>query len=241
MTEIPTALTSVIVPYRDRGTDPLRAANLVRVLEHWENFEVSPLVIDDGRRGAALFNRSAAYNRGVQKSDPDTDVFIFAESDMLCPADQVFEAIHLAEEGLGMVVPFSTYRYQGPEASAQIRGGADPELFQPKWTMRNCKSIGAINIVSRNTMELIGRFDEVPDGNWYDDDMAKIAFEVCAGPTRFVDGPADHLYHLPGHRGKHLTDKEREATRRNQRRLALYESAGTPDEIRKLTMEIPAR
>lgn len=217
-------LTAVVVPFRDRGTDRLRSMNLSCVLEHWENFHPSPHVVSDGRNGNALFNRSAAYNRGIEASDPDTEVYVFAESDMLCPADQIFDAVVLAEEHLGMVVPFDTYCYHSAMGSVNIRKGQDPALFKPKWMMENCKSVGAINVVSRATLDAIGgRYDDVFEGNWYDDDAMKLAFEVCAGETRFIEGKAHHLYHLPGHRGAHLHYTDREATRRNQQRLALYE------------------
>lgn len=231
MTPLP--LTSVVIPFRDRGTDPLRAANLARVLEHWEDvFGPTPMVIGDGRSGKELFNRHAAYNRGIAKSDPDTEVFIFAESDMLCPADQIFEAVTLADIHLGLVVPFTTYRYQGPETSVMIREGKDPSECKPRWVMGNARSVGAINVVSRITLDCIGQFDEKFDGNWYDDDAMNLAFQVCGGQaTRFIPGEADHLYHLPGHRGRHLTIAEKWATKRNQTRLGLYERAAATNNV----------
>jgi hypothetical protein len=222
----------VIIPFRDRGTDPLREANLKRVIRHWREEHLSDVtVVGDGRSGKELFNRSAAYNRGV-RGLPDADGYIFAESDMLVSAKQVNEAVDLAHESLGMVVPFTTYRYQGPENSKMIRdAGWSPEDLKPKWVMPDCRSIGAVNVVSRATMDAVGQFDEAYEGNWYDDDGMKLAFDTICGATRFVEGPADHLYHLPGHRGKHLTDKEKQATARNQRRLGEYERAARTNNI----------
>jgi hypothetical protein len=223
MTALP--LTAVIIPWRDRGTDPLRPANLARVLEHWETFEHTPWVVGDGRQDKELFNRSAAYNRGIAAADPDTEVFIFAESDMLCPPDQIFEAVTAADKELGMVVPFSTYHYHSREASQHILQGTDPARCKPMWRMVGCRSIGAINVMSRKTLDALGQWDEKFEGNWYDDDAMKLALDLLAGPTRFIEGTAHHLYHLPGHRGKHLTDMEKMATKRNQKRLALYDTA----------------
>jgi len=220
-----TVRTAVIIPFRDRGTDPLRSANLTRVLEHWEDFGPSPIVASDGRSHRDLFNRSAAYNRGVAAADPDTDVFIFAESDMIVSLDSVDEAVDAADKEIGMVVPFSTYCYHSASSSVEIRAGANPGYLVPMWRMDNCTSIGAINVVSRRTLDTVGQWDEGFEGNWYDDDAMKIAFDICAAPTRFISGMGHHLYHLPGHRGKHLTDKEKMATRRNQTRLGLYEHA----------------
>lgn len=225
-------LTSVIIPFRDRHTDPLRAANLARVLEHWESFHPSPWVVSDGRTHKELFNRSSAYNRGIAAVDPDTEVFIFAESDMLCPPEQIFEGVQLAEIEFAMVVPFSTYAYQGPENSAMIRAGVlQPQELKPQWQMKDCRSIGAINIVSRRTMDAVGQWDEKFEGNWFDDDAMKLAFDTITSPTRFIDGRADHLHHLPGHRGKHLSDQEKNATARNQRRLAEYERSARTNNV----------
>ncbi len=78
--------------------------------------------------------------------------------------------------------------------------------------MDDSQSIGAINIVSRATLNKVGGWDECFEGNWYDDVAMKIAFEKVGGITRWVDGPAFHLYHLPGHTGDHLTDADRAAT-----------------------------
>ena len=218
-------VTSVIIPFRDRGTDPLRAANLEHVQNFWREFEY-PMVVDDGRGEKELFNRSAAYNKGVQQSPADAEVFIFAESDMLVSPDQIFEAVRLAHESMGMVVPFSSYLYHSAKASEHIRYGVEPGKLVPLWRMDNCTSIGAVNVMSRRTLDAFGQFDERFEGNWYDDDAMKMALEVCTGaPTRFIQGPGHHLYHLPGHRGKHLTDKEKEATRRNRIRLGEYERA----------------
>lgn len=218
-------LTAVIVPFRDRGVDPLRSLNLTRVLAHWEAWGHSPWVVTDGRTNKELFNRSAAYNRGIAHVDPDTEIFIFAESDMLCPIDQIDEAVEMADTGVGMVVPFSSYCYHSPENSVEIRkGDVAPGFLVPKWRMDECKSIGAINVMSRKTIDMFGQFDEKFEGNWFDDDAMKMAIEVCTGqPTRFVQGQAHHLYHLPGHRGKHLSDLEKRATRHNAMRLAEYE------------------
>lgn len=225
---------SVIIPFRDRGIDPLRTANLRCVLEHWSRSRWQPYVVDDGRTGNQQFNRSAAYNRAVKEYP--SDVYIFAESDMLVSLHQIKQAIWQAMEETGLVVPFTEYRYLSEANSEAVRNmGIPPCDVIAQRTMLRGASIGAINVVSEETMELIGQFDEAFDGNWYDDDAMKIAFEMCAGPTRWVDGPAHHLYHLPGWEGAHLTEADRHATRRNKLRLYRYQLARTPERIRELT------
>lgn len=218
-------LYEVIVPFRDRGRDPLRAQNVSRVVGMWEDYGYQPWVIGDGRSGVDQFNRSAAYNRGVANAYEGCDGFIFAESDMLIDDRQIDAACELAEKGVGMVVPFTEYRYLTERDSERARDGDDPIHFTPAYRMANGSSIGAINVVSRETMNLVGQWDEKFEGNWYDDDAMKLAFQACAGPTRWVDGPAYHLYHLPGHNGDHLTEQDRAATARNKVRYDLYRAA----------------
>lgn len=231
---------AVIVPFRDRGVDPLRQRNLDAVESQWarwvsegEGREV--LTVSDGRDGDAQFNRSAAYNRGVAYASPATDVYLFAESDMLIHFDQIDLAVAMALETPGLVVPFTRYCYLSEDASGWVRAGVAPQVPRPEWVKGNGSSIGAINVVSRATLDAIGQWDETFEGSWYDDDAMRVAFTRCAGPTRWVDGPAYHLFHLPGWKGDHLTDEDRAATARNKARLAQYRAARTPEQIRMLT------
>lgn len=228
-----TTAREVVIPFRDRG-DPLRRANLERVLDHWNDVhEVSPLVVSDGREGDAQFCRSAAYNRAAELLD--TRVFVFAEADMLIPPLQLDEAVARACAQRGLVVPFDQYRYLSAQDSRKVREGAHPHLFEPERVIDHGRSIGAINVVSRATLDSVGRWDESFEGSWFDDNAMKIAFDICAGPTRTVVGPAYHLYHLPGWTGDHLTPADRQATARNRARYDLYQQATTPEQIRSLT------
>lgn len=225
---------AVVIPFRDRGSDPLRQANLDTVLDHWKAYTRTPLVVSDGGYGDAQFNRSAAYNRGAEQTD--ADVLIFTESDMLIDFDQIDEGVCLARQSRGLVVPFTLYRYLSPEDSAWVRAGElHPLDATPETTMENGQSIGAINIVSRETFNAVGQYDEGFKGSWWDDRAMKIAFEVTSGPTRWVTGPAHHIYHKPGWKGSHLTDEDKRATERNKRRFMAYRRARTAEQIRALT------
>lgn len=227
---------AVVIPFRDRGVDPLRKANLVRVLQQYDDYGFCVEVVDDGRKDHAQFNRSAAYNRGVARRGDDTKVFVFAESDMLLPAEQIIDAAKMALESPGLVIPFTEYHYVDPVSSEDLRqNGYDCSKSKAWWTMDDGRSIGAVNVVSRQTLNLIGRYDEMFEGNWYDDDAMKLAFEKAAGETRWVNGPAWHLYHLPGYRGDHLSDADKAATERNRQRLNLYREADSVARVRFLT------
>lgn len=233
---------AVIIPFRQReangkSVDPLRMANLERIVSHWGDYAARRiLVTGDGRTGNEQFNRGRAFNLGV--ADVDADVFVFAEADVLIGFDQIDEAVELATAAVGMVVPFTVYHPLSPEDSERVRQyeihPADAELGEGMTRTAQVHG-GALTVVSRDTYTLTGGFDEAFEGNWYDDDAAKIAFEVCAGPTRWVQGPVYHLYHLPGHTGDHLTTEDKMATLRNRLRLKQYRAARTPEQIRQLT------
>ena len=223
----------VIIPFRDRGRDPLRQANLDRVLIRWDDFDHPWMIYDDGCSGDEQFNRSVAYNRAVADY-PDVDVFVFAESDVLIDYSQIDKAIELAAEKPRQVVPFTEYYYLTPEDSELVRAlKVNPADCVPEVVLR--RSHGCINVVSSEALKRVGGYDESFAGSWYDDSSMKIAFEKCCGSTKFIDGPVYHLWHLPGWDGDHLTDEDKAATRRNQIRYTRYRHASTVRQIRILT------
>lgn len=226
--------TAIVIPYRDRGTDPLRAANLHHILKHWATFPADVHVIDDGRVGTEQFNRSAAYNRG-RTAAGNVDIIVYAEADMILGHHNLQRAIDRAKQP-GLVVPFTEYRYLSPRDSELVRSETKPVTnCAPQQVMKNGTSIGAINVVSQQTLDLVGQWDEHFEGSWWDDTAMKRAFDIAAAPTRWITGPAWHLYHLPGWTGDHLTDADKAATIANQNRWGLYKEATTATEIRNLT------
>lgn len=229
---------AVVIPFRYRGNDRNRIGNLRRVAMHWMTDRFWRVGIqDDGREGDAQFNRSAAYNRAVARL-PEVDVFVFAEGDMLVDHAQVLEAVELAVEKPGLVVPFTTYKALGELDSKRVRTcRKEPQDCKPVYIKPDGRAIGCLNVVSRESIDLVGRWDESFEGSQYDDTAMRRAFEVCAGPTRWVTGDAYHLWHQPGWKGEHLTDEDRAATAANEARYQRYRDATTAEEIRALTME----
>lgn len=225
---------AVIIPFRDRGRDPLRRANLKRVLQHWDAYNAPVVVTGDGLDGYQPFNRSRAYNQAITTSR--SDVFVLTESDMLIDFAQIDQAIAAATEQPGLVVPFTERHEHDPETSAGIREHrldwrtSTATVIRPK-----PRRVGAINVISRHTYKQVGRFDECMSGTWWDDRAMHRAFDICAGPTRWIDGPSHHLYHLPGYEGIHLTDEDRAATESNRRRFGMYKRATTKEQVRALT------
>lgn len=223
----------VIIPFRDRGLDLRRAANLEVVMAWWWAHGFEPILVDDGLEGDAQFNRHRAYNLAVSRNP--ADVYVFTEADMLIPPKQVVAAAKFALAKPGLVVPFTQYRYLSDAKTATVREiFADstpdqlaawikldsPFLLKPESTMDGGKSIGAVNVVSRKTLDITGGFTESTRGNWYDDNIIEQGFAFLTGQkTRWVPGPAVHLYHLPGHKGDHLSAEDKAATEHNRRLL----------------------
>jgi hypothetical protein len=226
----------MVIPFRDRGTDPRRAANIEVVLAWWWAHGFTPTVVDDGLPDTAQFNRHRAYNRAVT-TNPEADVFVFTEADMLIHPAQVTHAAQMALSTPGLVVPFTQYRYLSDTMTEILRDnffraprGELAELWQrqpddpksifglrPESIMDNGRSIGAVNVISRETLDITGGFTEATSGNWYDDNITEEGFAYLTGQrTRWVPGPAVHLYHLPGWKGDHLTDADKAATERNK-------------------------
>lgn len=231
---------AIIIPFRARGNDPLREQNLARVLMEWRLNGYEPIVISDGRCGSSAFCRSAAYNLAVKTVS--ADVYVFTESDMLIRSEAIKMAVDIAVRKPGLVIPFSEFRSLSEKDSRRIREWvAEPFKCLTPVVRGYRGSIGAINVVSRESYDLIGAYDEGFEGAWYDDDAMKIAFDICCGPTRWVDGPAYHLYHLPAGRGRHLTDEDRAATMKNRIRYEQYQSASTAEEVRLLTSGVAKR
>jgi len=223
----------VLIPFRDRGTDWRRAANLEASLQWWRARGINPVVVDDGLAGDAQFNRSRAYNRGAELSK--ADILCYIEADLLIPVNQLYDAVRLASQGPGLVVAFSKFLAMIERDTELVRAGFIPPVQACAQQMRgDNQSIGAANIVSRRSLEMTGGFDENFSGHAYDDDATELAFRICCGPTRFVNGPGYHMYHLPGALYGSASEADLAATERNRQRFELYKQAKTPDDIKNL-------
>lgn len=206
----------VIIPFRLRdGGDLSRTVNLDVVLGWWYMWGFEPKVQSDGLSGDKPFNRHRAFNLAVEK-DPDTNVFIFAEADMLIHPSQVTDAVQQASESPGLVVPFREYRSLSQQSTQLVHNAyydetpatlvewwglhpIDPRsifAMHPETMLADGENVGSAFVVSRETLRRAGGFPEVVDGPWYDAKIAEQGFRVTSGrPTRWVTGPAVHLHH----------------------------------------------
>ena len=231
---------SIIIPVRDRGKDPLRPANLKRCLKWWEDFGSPVIVSDDGNSGDTQFNRSKSYNRGASKTD--AEILVFVESDTLVPYSQLAESIEMAAARPGMIVPFTHQKKLTPDDSVLVREllKEPQECIPARHPYGEKTNYGCANVLSRETLHLVGQWDEVFKGHGHDDNAMYHAFDMVAKPVRWVDGPCYHLYHLDfdpdtAPDKAHLSQEDVDAQERNRRRLEIYRKATTPEQIRKLT------
>lgn len=231
---------AILIPFRDRGKDPLRPANLERCLKWWEGFDAEVHVVDDGLDGDAQFNRSAAYNKAAAATS--AQVLIYVESDTLVPYDQVRSAVTLAATTPGLVVPFTHQKKLSAADSVLVRDALkEPaDCIPDRHPYGETTNNGCANVISRHTLEAIGQWDEQFAGHGHDDTAMWHAFTTAAGRTRWVDGPAYHLYHLDfdpdtTRDRSYLSDEDIQAQHRNRLRLELYRAAKTPEEVRLLT------
>ena len=237
-------MTVLVVPWRDRG-DPARKRNLQVVCDHLYRADLGPVFMSsDGRNGDAPFNRSAAYNRAVA-AHPGERVFVFNEADLLVPAEQLRAAVLMAGHRRGLVVPFEEYRYLSEPVTAAVWRGAagDPFTLPPLRVMPPRRAVGACNVVSALSLDAVGCWDEAFEGWGWDDRAMAHGFTVATGcGTRFVPGPAVHLYHPPAWQagtgfagGGQLPVDAQARTRANRDRYRKYLTATKPRQIQKLT------
>lgn len=237
--------TKVVIPFRQReGGDMLRSTNLDVVHGWWWSWGFDAVIQSDDGQGSEQFNRHRAFNLAVERF-PETEVFVFAEADMLIHPAQINDAVQMAKERPGLVVPFMEYRYLSRAATLNVQDAyfdddrttlaewwslapTDPRSIfgmQPESMMVSGDNIGSVSVVSRDTLDLTGGFTELTRGVSYDDLIVEEAFAYLTGSgTRWVGGPSVHLYHDPG-RGPHRTDVDRAASQRNKMILRGLRSA----------------
>lgn len=236
---------SVVIPFRDRGNDPNRSANLRRVTSHWstcpylEEWGGGLHVQGDGRGGDELFNRSAAYNLAIKSLD--SDVYVFTESDIIIDFDQIKDGISAGLDHPGLVVPFTRLLDLDADATDKVRRWECCPQNLPSRLRRSYPTVGAVNIVSRTTMAAVGQWDERFESAWSDDNAMERAFSICCGPTRFMAGDAYHLFHhhpqmaYPHPGSGHLSESNIAMELNRRRWFDKYRYADTPERIRELT------
>ena len=239
-----TAPVTILIAWRDSG-DPDRQANLIAVLDHLVDLDWPLILCDDGRENGQPFNRSAAFNWGIAHNP--SDVYVFAEADMIVPLDQLADAVVVADHRPGLVIPFTRWRALGPEATYLARQGVRPETLRPDRMMDDGRAVGAVGVASAESMALVGRWDERFEGHGYDDRGMYHAFRTACGPGTYVEGDAHALWHPPAYspwekvtdaaNAANYSEADVQATAANRHRMRRYLACQTPEDVRALTME----
>lgn len=202
---------SVVIPWRDSG-DVQRRRDFAYTLRYYKSLDVGQVVVVDAP--TRRWNRSAAYNRGLEVSDGD--VIVWNEADTLVPASQLARAVHMADAIPGMVVPFMERHELDRDHTDAVFAGADPFTQPATKVYLDGRSIGACGVTSRATVEMVGGWDEGFSGWGYDDTAMFHVFRELAGPPKWVEGRGVHLWHA--HALRTATPEEKEHIAANKRR-----------------------
>lgn len=177
------------------------------------------------------FNRSRAYNHGMAQVDADT--YLWNEADAVLPLAQIEEAVRLANESPGNIIPFTERHELDPaQTRSVLHQGVDPFALRGNAAIFGDRfTIGQQGVTSRETIDLVGgKWDEGFSGWGYDDNAMHHIFATLAGPPRWVEGKGMHLYH----QGAFVSPSPEQAlaTQRNAQRFNNLCAMST-DELRR--------
>ena len=187
-------MITVIVPWRSLN-EPSREQSWRVVKDYWltNHPEFAVYAVD---AGGMPFSRGASINQGVQKHVKAGETFIIADADVLPVVSQVRKAIELAREAPGMVQPFDNYIPLNKDDTAVVWRTGDALTFKNRPTAPWI-CVSAVLVMTRESFELAGGFDERYRGWGYEDSAFDLMMARNAGLRRLVPGPAWHLSH-PG-------------------------------------------
>jgi predicted glycosyltransferase involved in capsule biosynthesis len=212
---------SYIINYRNRVD---RSVNLDAVLK-WlypkrDNFEIivveqlnmvsekSELIQCDYHvtiHNPGAFNRSWGFNVGSRAAV--SDIFIFADCDIVLKWEHLLSAVALCESGIqavdpkGEVLDLETSIYNPDSEPAPIDFSRRPGTV----------FAGGICVMAKRAFNQIGGFDEDCRGHGGEDDIMQVKIKRMLGNTERLNFP---VYHL-----KHVIDREREHYQKNCERL----------------------
>jgi hypothetical protein len=221
-----TQVLPVFIPFRLReGGEQRRMRNLREAMRWWSANGLLPIIISDEGQGNEQFNRHRAYNIAVAEN-PDLDVFVFAESDVLVPRGQIMRAVDEAREADGLVVPYARYMYASEKTTDYIAKAVtlmdddevgewlrlplsdESSIFHMRFdrVTKNRSHTRAVNVVSRNTLKTTGGYTELISGLHYNEAIIDEVFAALTRATRFVPGSAVHLFHTHDGEAEDLMD-----------------------------------
>lgn len=210
-------------PWRDRLWEYARAG--LDASFHWARV-VEGLSVD------GPFNRSRALNEAAEGSDWDVAVILDADT-VPTYHPNVGEAVDLALKTGKLVLPQDTFRSLSRAGTkAVLAAECAIEDAEKRWDYPNPKS--SCIVVSRQTWELVGGFDERFEGWGFEDAAFFRACRALAGVER-LPGLCYHLWH-PRSEEKNPSRAEYQ---RNQALAALYKDARHDAEVMRAILAEP--
>lgn len=184
----------IIIPWRDAGCS-YRKHHFDFLVEYYsQEFDV---IISDNE---GEFNRSAARNCGVEKTENEIAVVI--DADNYIPLSQIHQSIVVAARSDRLVKPFTWFGYLTEESTALFYNFYESPVvdFEPTYVepMQNNFTGGAY-IMKKELWQRLGGMDEGFIGWGAEDDAFHLLCKNSGIRTRYIDGYDYHLYH-PAHR-----------------------------------------
>ena len=184
----------IVLPWRDAGC-AYRRHHFEFLLDYYlKEFDVI-IADNDGE-----FNRSAARNVGVEKTQSEVAVII--DADNYIPYAQIYEAVKIAARADRLVKPFQWFGYLTEESTALFYEFIDNPItdFEPTYIDPPIDDFtGGAYVMKKSLWQLLGGMDEGFVGWGAEDDAFHLLCKKKGVRVRYVEGYDYHLYH-PAHR-----------------------------------------
>lgn len=180
----------VILPWRDAGCS-YRRHHFEFLLDYYSK-EFDVIIADN----EGEFNRSAARNLGVSKTENEVAVVI--DADNYIPYAQIYQAVRVAERSGSLVKPFQWFGYLTEESTALFYElHKNPVVdFAPTYVDPPQQDFtGGAYVMKKTLWEKIGGMDEGFIGWGAEDDAFHLLCKNEGIKTRYVEGYDYHLYH----------------------------------------------
>lgn len=192
-------LFSICTAYKDLG-DPARRAAFEWTSRYWATvFPQAEHVV----AAPEPFTRARGLNAAVQAAQ--CDLIVQADPDSVVEAYQLTEALMMAQDADGLVVPFDRYLYLTAEATARLQEGPSPIAdrqgrYLPAMGPDDAEehgsgSAGPVTVYRRTTWEEVGGYDERFPLWGGDDSVFAYCTDAYFGPLRRVPGDLLHCWH----------------------------------------------
>lgn len=184
----------VVLPWRDAGCT-YRKHHFDWLHEYYSK-EFDVIIADnDGE-----FNRSAARNVGVEKTENEVAVII--DADNYIPYNQIYDAVRVASRSDRLVKPFQSFGYLTEESTRlfyEFYGDITLD-FSPIYIDPPINDFtGGAYVMKKSLWQKLGGMDEGFVGWGAEDDAFHLHCKNNDIKVRYIEGYDYHLYH-PAHR-----------------------------------------